>query len=106
MVKARQFDVCRVVGLRAGSAVDLAVVLQDDTLAHLATRIVAPLIAVEGDFDVERTTPVVEIDATRYIVAMHLLTTVPVRNLGNLTTSLKDREREIKNALDMVFFGV
>lgn len=105
-MNARQFDICRVIGLRAGSAVDFAVVLQDDTLSHLAIRIVAPLIAVEGEFDVERTTPVVEIDATRYIVAVHLLATVPVRNLGTFVGSLKDREREIKNALDLLFFGV
>ena len=43
-----RYDVCPVVGLRAGSAVDLAVVLQDDQLSDLATRVVAPLIALQG----------------------------------------------------------
>lgn len=57
-------DVCPVVGLRAGSAVDLAVVRQDDQLSDLATRVVAPLIV------------------------------------------LGDHERALRNAIDLVFFGI
>ena len=106
MVTARQFDVCRVVGLRSGSAVDLAVVVQDETLSHLSTRVVAPLIPVDNDFVVERATPVAEIDGVRYLMATYLMTTIPLRNLGNIVASFKDREREIKNAIDLVFFGV
>lgn len=94
------------VGLRSGSAVDLAVVVQDETLSHLSTRVVAPLVPVDNNFLVERATPVVEIDGVRYLMAAYLMTTIPLRNLGNVAASLKDREREIKNAIDMVFFGV
>ena len=103
---ARQFDVYRLKGLRADSAVDLAVILQDDTLGHLSTRVVAPLIPVPKDHAVERATPAFEIEGIRYMAAIHLMTTVPVRNLGTLLTSLAGRGHELKSALDLVFFGV
>jgi toxin CcdB len=94
-----------VVGLRAGSAVDLAVVLQDDQLADLATRVVAPMIAIQ-DHDVERATVAVHVEGIRYVVALHLLTTVPTRNLGRPIANLREYEHAIKNAVDMVFFGI
>lgn len=93
------------VGLRAGSAVDIAVVLQDDQLGDLATRIVAPLIPIQGH-DVDRATIAVDIEGVRYLVAMHLLTTVPVRNLGRAIATLEEHERALKNAIDLVFFGI
>ena len=100
-----RYDVCPVVGLRAGSAVDLAVVLQDDQLSDLATRVVAPLIALQGH-DVDRATLAVDIDGVRYLVAVHLLTTVPVRNLSRPIANLGKQERALKNAIDLVLFGV
>jgi toxin CcdB len=106
VVKWRQFEVYRVIGLRSGSAVDLAIVLQDDTLSHLSTRVVAPLIPVEDDMDADRATPAVDVVDGRYIVAVHLVTTVPTRNLGNFVVTIDDRERHIKNAIDFLFFGV
>ena len=106
MVETRQFNVYRVKGLKADSAVDLAVVLQDETLSHLSTRVVAPLIPIPKGLEVERVTPAVLIDGVRYMVAMHLLTTIPVRSLGTLVASLADRDGELKNAIDAVFFGV
>ena len=106
MVNARQFDVYRVIGLRAGSAVDLAVVLQDDTLSHTSTRVVAPLIPVPRDFGFDRATPAADVDGVHYMIAVHLVTTVASRNLGALVASLKNHDRAIKNAIDLVFFGV
>jgi hypothetical protein len=102
----RQFDVCRVTGLRAGSTVDLAVILQDDTLSYLATRIVAPLVPSNAIDPVERATVAVEVDGAHYTIAMHLMMTIPVRNLGNVVQSLSREERALKNAIDTVFFGV
>jgi hypothetical protein len=107
VVTARQFDVCRVGGLRAESPVDLAIVMQDDTLSHLSTRIVAPLIPTAKDMVADRATPIVELDGVPYAVAAHLLMTVPARNLGIPIASLKkDHESHLKSAIDMVFFGV
>jgi hypothetical protein len=48
----------------------------------------------------------VHVEGVRYVVAMHLVTTVPTRNLGRPIASLKDHERAIKNAIDLVFFGI
>ena len=106
MVTAKQFDVCRITGLRAESAVDLAVIMQDDTLSHLATRVVAPLVPVGDGFVVDRTTPMVEVEGIRYAVAVHLLMTIPARNLGALVATLENHDRALKGAIDMIFFGV
>jgi hypothetical protein len=102
----RQFEVRRMTGLRPDSAVELAVVMQDDTLSHLTTRVVAPLVPVFRDVEIERSTPIVEINGRRYAVAMHLLTTVPVRQLGAMIGSLQHDDRKLMNALDMVFSGI
>lgn len=102
----RQFDVCRVVGLRDGSAVDLGLVLQDDTLSDLATRIVAPLIEVDSGLSGTPATPDVEFDGQRFIVAVHLMTALPTRNLGRVIVNLESEERRIRNALDLLFFGI
>ncbi len=100
-----QYDVCPVIGLRAGSAVDLAVVLQHGQLSDLVTRVVAPLIAISGH-DVDRATIAVEIEGVRYVVAMHLLTTIPTRNLDRPIANLRDHERALKNGIDLLFFGI
>jgi hypothetical protein len=106
VVNGRQYDVHRVTGLRSGTAVDVAVVLQDDNLSHLATRVVAPMIPTPDHFGIDHATPTAEIDGVRYMVAVHLVTTLSTRNLGQLMASLKPREREIKRAIDLIFFGV
>jgi hypothetical protein len=106
VVNARQFDVCRIAGLRRESPVDLAVVLQDDTLSHLGTRVVAPLVIAGPEAPIDRATPTTTIDTARYVIAIHLLTTVPLRNLSTFVVSLTPQEREIKAAIDLVFSGV
>jgi hypothetical protein len=107
VVTASQFDVCRVGGLRADSPVDLAVVMQDDTLSGLSTRLVAPLVPAPNEMVADRMTPTVELDGVRYAVATHLLMAIPVRSLGAPIASLKkDYESVLKKAIDLVFFGV
>ncbi len=101
-----QFDICRVFGLRSGSPVDLAVVLQDETLSHLVTRIIAPVVQVDEEFDVDRTTLAADIHGVRYMIAVHLLTTIPRRNLGGVVATVKHMERQLKSAIDMAFFGI
>jgi toxin CcdB len=103
---ARRYDVCRIVGLRAEGPVDLAVVLQDEALSDLATRVVAPLVPVGERFQVQRATPTVELDGVNYLIAVHLLTPVPRRNLGQVVANLDSLERQLKAAIDAVFFGV
>jgi hypothetical protein len=102
----RQYDVCRITGLRAEGPVDLAVILQDETLSDLATRITAPLVPVAEHYRVDRATPVVELDGVHYVVAMHVLTTILLRNLGQVMSNLGEQERQLKDAIDAVFLGV
>jgi hypothetical protein len=104
VVGPRQFDVCRIIGSR--SSVDLAIILQDDTLSHLTTRLIAPVIQVADDFAVDRSTPAVELNGRRHMIAVHLLSPVPLRSLTIVVANAGHLEREIKNAIDMVFFGV
>ncbi len=106
MVTARQFEVYGVTGLRAESPVDLVVVLQNDALNHLTTRIVAPLVPLDETYEVDRVVPAVEVEGVRYVVATHLVAAIPVRNLGRMVGTLDAHESALKNALDMVFFGV
>ncbi|HMN85364.1 MAG TPA: CcdB family protein [Bauldia sp.] len=106
MVGPRQFDVHHIGSSRSGDAVDLAVILQDDALSDLPTRIAAPVIAVDERYDLDRLTVPVTIDGVRYIVAIHLLATLPVRAIGRKFAEIGEHERKIKSALDLLFFGV
>ena len=106
MVTAHQFEVYRVKGLRPESPVDLVVILQNDVLDHLTTRVVAPLLPLDENYRIDRVVPAVEIENIRYAVAMHLVATIPVRNLGTMVGTLDAHEVALKSAIDMVFSGV
>lgn len=102
----RQYDVCRVSSPRSGGAVDLAVILQDDGLADLPTRLVAPLIPIDDRYDLDRVTVPVTIDDVRYAIAVHLLATLPLRAIRHKIAEIPALERPLKAAIDRVFFGV
>jgi hypothetical protein len=106
VVTARQFEVYRAKGLREGGSVELVVILQNDVLDHLTTRIVAPLVPLTEGYTIDRITPKVEIDGMPYVVAMHLTATISVRNLATVVGTLESYEHVLKGAIDMVFFGV
>jgi hypothetical protein len=103
---ARQFDVCHVAEANGRSRSRLAVVLQHDSLSELSTRVVAPLVVVGARYRINRATPAVELNGTRYLVATHLLATVPRQSLGEPIVNLRKKEHTLKNALDAVFFGI
>jgi hypothetical protein len=98
--------VCRIVGLRAEGPVDLAVILQDETLSDLATRIVAPLVPAGDRLRVDRTTLLVDLDGVKYVIAVHLISSIPRRSLGQVVANLDSHEHQLKAAIDAVFFGV
>lgn len=102
-MKPRQWDVCRVVGRRQGS-VDLAVILQHDAIRDFGMRAVAPLVPAGAAAPVDKLTPKVEVEGRSYLVAVHLLTTIPVASLGQPIASLADREYDLKRAIDALFF--
>ncbi len=85
---------------------DLVVILQHDLLDHLTTRVVAPLLPLDETYEVDRVVPVVEVEGIRYVVAMHLVATISVRNLATMVGKLDAHEHALKSAIDMVFFGV
>jgi hypothetical protein len=96
-----QFDVHR---LQGGSFV---VDCQSDSLSHLATRVVAPLMrAREVPAPSARLHPVFPFEGEDYLFASHLLTALATRDLGLPVASLAAKEFTIKNALDMLLTGV
>jgi hypothetical protein len=92
--------------IRDGRNVDLVLILQANALAQTATVVVAPLIPARAVPELSRATPLVEIDGARYLVAVHLVMTIHRRLLGSPVASLADRERDLKSAIDTVFFGI
>ncbi len=95
-----QFDVYRLRGRT------LVVDVQSDTLEDLSTRVVAPL-HLRGEVPVPATRlhPVVTVDGESHVLAAHLLTAVPVRDLGAPVASLEAKRDTINAALDMALTG-
>lgn len=96
-----QFDVHRLPG-------DSFVVdCQSDSLSHLTTRVVAPLMPCAGaPAPTTRLHPVILFKGEPFLLATHLLTALPTRDLGRTIASLTAEEYVIKNALDMLLSGV
>ncbi len=96
-----QFDVHR---LESGSFV---VDCQSDSLSHLATRVAAPLMR-SGDVPAPTTRlhPVFVFEGETFLLATHLLTAMPRRDLGRPVASLDAEHYTIIAALDMVITGI
>jgi toxin CcdB len=96
-----QFDVHRIDG---GSFV---VDCQSDSLAHLATHVVAPLLHTsEVPAPATRLHPVVMFGGEPYLLATHLLAAMPTRELGPAMASLDAERYTLLAALDMLLTGV
>lgn len=80
---------------------------QSDLLDIVRTRVVVPLIPErqDGPRPATRLHPVFEIDGTRYILATHLIATVPVDILKEPRGSLMEQRDMITAALDFLFQG-
>jgi toxin CcdB len=96
----RQFDVVK---LSDGS---LAILIQADLLDATHTRVVAPLIVLKGVKATARLHPIFEIVGKTYLLATEQLGAVLVKDIKKVVTSAKDREWDIRRALDLVFVGV
>jgi toxin CcdB len=80
---------------------------QSESLSHLATRVVVPLMRSEDvPLPMVRLNPVMTVHGAAFVLATHLLTAVPRSELGAPVASLVDQEYAIKNALDMLLSGV
>jgi toxin CcdB len=100
-----QFDVRR---NPRGGAYPFVVDLQSESLGRLATRIVAPLVAVKryAPKPITRLNPIARIKGTDYVVVMQDLASILASELGEIVGSLGDRRSELIAALDLVFTGV
>lgn len=97
----RQFDVWR---LRNGS---LVLILQDEIMDHLTSRVVAPLIPASRTGKATKgMNPAFDLGDEPYLLKTELLAAVPVSDLQSLVMNVTDRRPDIIRALDLLFTGV
>ncbi len=94
-----RFDVCR-------RGDQLLLDVQTDLIFGLNTRLVVPLVPAQvSPPPMRRLHPVFEIEASRYVMATHLMASVPSTQLGRPVGSLDRYYDQIVAAIDMVFLG-
>lgn len=97
-----QFDVY---ASRAGGV--LLLDCQADLLAHLNTRLVAPLLPADrAPKPAGRLNPVFDIGDESHVMMTQYVAAIELHELGRKVASLADRDREIMNALDILLTGV
>lgn len=96
----RQFDLVQI------GASSLAVILQADLLDTTSTCVVAPLILASAVTATEKLHPKMTVKGRHYIVAVEKLAAVHRQEIGKVLGSMKEREWDIRRALDLVFVGV
>jgi toxin CcdB len=80
--------------------------VQTDLLDHLKTRVVIPLLPAEATpAPIKRLNPIFEIGGLKYVLATHLLSAVPVKELTRREHNLSKHHDQIVGALDMLFQG-
>ena len=96
-----QFDVFR------DARGELLLDCQSETLGHLSTRIVAPLIPIDRAPERRaRLNPVFDIEGQAYAMVTQFATALRVSELRTRVVSLNDRRLEIVGAFDMLLTGV
>lgn len=79
---------------------------QADLLHYFKTRLIAPLIKDEtSPPSLARLHPIFEIDGAHYLMATHLMASVPCAELGPVTGSLIDHDVQILAAIDVLIAG-
>ncbi|WP_429885845.1 CcdB family protein [Geoalkalibacter halelectricus] len=90
-----------------GEGVAYLLDLQDDLLGHLATRVVAPLVAPETLGPAMKTVnPRIAVNGVDHILLTHLLAAVPHAALGDPVGTAKMQRAEIVASLDLLFTGI
>ncbi|MEO6774956.1 MAG: CcdB family protein [Kofleriaceae bacterium] len=100
-----QFDILR---NPRGGVYPFVVDLQSESLDRLATRIVAPMIAVKryGRKPITRLNPIARVKGTDYVIVVQDLASILASELGELAGSLRGQRAELIAALDLMFTGV
>jgi toxin CcdB len=95
-----RFDVFR---LAEGT---LVIDCQADLLDGLNTRVVAPLIPLEGaPTPAKRLNPIFSVEGRDHVLLTQFVATVELRELREKIGTLIEHELEVGNALDMLFSG-
>jgi toxin CcdB len=85
----------------------LVVNCQSDTLDYLSSRISVPLLPkTDVPHGTVRLHPAFRIDSVDYVLATHLATAIPVRELGPAIATLAEERYIILGALDVLLTGV
>jgi toxin CcdB len=80
--------------------------LQANLLADLRTRIVAPLLMSDlFEKPITRVTPVFVIEDRSYFAAVHLMTAIPLSEIGDIVLDASARADELTRAIDFTFQG-
>lgn len=80
--------------------------VQADLLAHLATRVVVPLLPEDAaPPPISDLNPVFEVKGRRHVMVTQALSAVPVRELRRAVTSLDAQHDAITHALDLLLVG-
>lgn len=98
----QQFDVCRLNSPASG----LVLLLQHDIIDELSTRIVAPLSDKPHRHLIERLRLPVDLDGNRFIVQLDRMAAINRQAIGEKVGNLASEEQRVKNALELIFFGV
>ena len=96
----RQFDVVRL------SDRSLALVLQADLLDGTNTVVVSPLVRDSAIKPVQRLNPIMRVGRGDFILLTEKLSAVLKNDVQAVVASLRDRDYDIRRALDIVFAGV
>lgn len=98
----KQFDVCRL----RNPPDQLVVILQNDLVDELGTRVVAPLSDETHRALIDVLRIPVEIDFGSYVVQLDRMAAIERRMIGQVIGTLAAEESRIKRGLELLFFGV
>ena len=103
----QQFDICRLKGARgARRTAGLVLILQADLMDLLETRVVAPLVPIGAIPAMAKLRPEFVVDGKRLRLVADRLSVLVRSDIGAVVVSARDREWDIRRALDLVFVGV
>jgi hypothetical protein len=103
----RQWDVCRLrTAPRRKGQPALVLILQSDLLDEFGTRVTAPIVSLADLPEVQRLRPEVVIDGVTMRLVMDRLSVLRTQDIGAVVATLRDREYDLRRALDLVFIGV
>ena len=83
-----------------------ALILQADLLDYASYRVAAPLVLARTFKAVKKLHPLVRIARRDYVVVVDKMAAIHIKAIRSVVTSMKDREWDIRRALDLVFVGV